>query len=81
MRVLEGKEINYSVFAKWLNRFTKKLRFSNVHGLYEELRGVIAGSSLNKPWLSLDDYMNLGVRKSLFLKNEREAVYALFEKY
>lgn len=81
MRVPEGREITYSIFAKWLLRFPKQQRVADAHQLYEEFRGVITGSALNKPWLSREDYLTLGVRQSIYLDNERGLVYALFEKY
>lgn len=81
MRVPEGREITYSIFAKWVIRFPRQQRVSDAHRLYEEFRGVITGSMIDKPWLSPEDYLNLGVRQSIYLNNERELVYTLFEKY
>lgn len=81
MRVPEGKEISYNVFSRWLLRFPKQQRVPDAHRLYEEFRGVITGSIIDKPWLSREDYMDLGVRQSIYLANERELVYTLFGKY
>ncbi|MCL4476528.1 MAG: UvrD-helicase domain-containing protein [Nitrospirae bacterium] len=81
MRVPEGREIKYNVFAKWLLRFPRQQRVADAHRLYEEFRGVITGSILDKPWLSREDYLGLGVRQSIYLNEERELVYTLFEKY
>ncbi|MCL4457458.1 MAG: PhoH family protein [Nitrospirae bacterium] len=81
MRVPEGREIKYKNFAGWLMRFPKQQRVSDAHRLYEEFRGVITGSSVDKPFLNREDYLNLGVRQSIFLNSERELVYTLFEKY
>lgn len=81
MHVPGGKEISYRVFSGWLLRFPKQQRVSDAHRLYEEFRGVITGSIIDKPWLNREDYMNLGVRQSIFLDSERELVYTLFEKY
>jgi hypothetical protein len=81
MRVPEGREISYSVFARWLLQFPRQQRVADAHRLYEEFRGVITGSIVDKPWLSREDYLNLGVRQSIYLDNERELVYTLFEKY
>lgn len=81
MRVPEGREITYSIFAKWVIRFPRQQRVADAHRLYEEFRGVITGSMIDKPWLSREDYLNLGVRQSIYLNNERELVYTLFEKY
>jgi len=81
MRVPEGKEISYKVFSGWLLRFPKQQRVSDAHRLYEEFRGVITGSIIDKPWLNREDYMDLGVRQSIYLDSERELVYTLFGKY
>jgi hypothetical protein len=81
MRVPEGREISYKVFSRWLLRFPKQQRVADAHRLYEEFRGVITGSIIDKPYLSREDYMDLGVRRSIYLDNERELVYTLFEKY
>lgn len=81
MRVPEGREISYKIFSGWLLRFPKQQRVSDAHRLYEEFRGVMTGSIIDKPWLSREDYMDLGVRQSIYLDNERELVYTLFEKY
>jgi hypothetical protein len=81
MRVPEGKEITYRAFAGWLMRIPKQLRISDAHRLYEEFRGVLTGSIVDKPWLSREEYLGLGVRQSIFLADERDMVYSLFEKY
>jgi len=81
MRVPEGREITYRIFAGWLMRFPKQQRVSDAHRLYEEFRGVITGSVVDAPWLSREKYLELGVRRSVYLANERELVYTLFEKY
>lgn len=81
MRVPEGREVTYSAFAGWLLRIPRQQRVSDAHRLYEEFRGVITGSVVDKPWLSREEYLNLGVRQSIYLDNQRELVYSLFEKY
>jgi len=81
MQVPEGKEIRYNAFAHWLLRFPRQQRVADTHRLYEEFRGVITGSIVDKPYLSRDEYLTLGVRQSIYLDNERELVYTLFEKY
>jgi hypothetical protein len=81
LRVPEGREITYSAFAGWLARFPKAQRVGDAHKLYEEFRGVITGPAVDKPYLSREDYLELGVRQSIFLAEEREQAYTLFEKY
>lgn len=81
IRVPDGKEMNYSAFAQWLGRFPRLQRVADPHGIYEEFRGVITGSTVDKPYLSREDYISLGLRQSIYLDAERELVYDLFEKY
>jgi hypothetical protein len=81
IRVPQGKEISYGPFANWLLRIPRQLRVADPHRLYEEFRGVITGSAVDKPYLSREDYLDLGVRQSVYLDTERELVYGLFEKY
>jgi hypothetical protein len=81
MRVPEGREITYRVFASWLMRFPRQQRVADAHRLYEEFRGVITGSIVDKPYLSREDYLSLGIRQSIYLDEERDLVYTLFEKY
>jgi hypothetical protein len=42
---------------------------------------VLAGSRTDVPWLSADDYLQLGVRQSIFPVEERADIHALFGKY
>lgn len=81
MLVPDGKEIRYNTFASWLYRFPRQQRVADAHRLYEEFRGVITGSVVDKPYLSREEYLNLGVKQSIYLDSERELVYTLFEKY
>ena len=81
LRVPQGREINYSIFAGWMMRFPKQQRVGDAHKLYEEFRGVITGTTIDKPYLSREEYLELGVRQSIFLADEREQAYAIFEKY
>ncbi len=81
MRVPEGRELAYSAFTRWLGRFPRQQRVPDAHRLYEEFRGVITGSVIDKPWLGRDDYLGLGVRQSIYPEAERGLVYGLFEKY
>ena len=76
-----GREITYSAFSAWLSRVPKPQRVADVHRLYEEFRGVLTGSVVDRPWLSREEYAGLGVRQSIFSADERAPIYALFEKY
>jgi ankyrin repeat protein/superfamily I DNA/RNA helicase len=69
-------EIDFEKFKD----FASRNRVKEVEKYFEEFRGVITAVS-EKSFLSKDEYLDLGIRNSLFLKNEREKVYSIFEKY
>ncbi len=81
MRVPEGREVSYRAFADWLLRIPRQQRVADAHRLYEEFRGVLTGSVVDAAWLGREEYLGLGVKQSIFLDEERELVYTLFEKY
>ena len=76
-----GKEITFRAFEGFYSRFRQTFKFKEPYKLYEEFKGVLTGSVIDKPYLSKTDYIDLGVKQSIFLKNEREKVYDLFERY
>jgi hypothetical protein len=49
--------------------------------LYEEFCGVLTGGNLKAPFLSRTDYLQLGVKQTIFLEQDRSLVYTYFEKY
>ncbi|MCX6998614.1 MAG: hypothetical protein NTV49_16405 [Kiritimatiellaeota bacterium] len=82
IHVPEGRAITFRDFATRFGRHdhqTPALR--DTHKLYEEIHGVLTGSVVDRPMLSRAEYLNLGVRQSIFLQADREAVYDVFEKY
>jgi len=81
IKIPEGKSLSFTRFQQWFSRFRQHGVLKDAHKVFEEFRGVLTGSIIDKPYLSYEDYLNLGVKKSIFLEEEREAVYALFEKY
>jgi len=81
IHVPEGKPVNFQAFQQWFSRFRQGNVLKDAHKLFEEFRGVITGPATDKSWLSRDDYRDLGVKESIFLADERDAVYDLFEKY
>lgn len=80
IRVPAGKPITFQAFQQWFSRF-RQGPLKDAHKLFEEFRGVITGPATDKSWLSREDYLNLGVKESIFLGEERDAVYDIFEKY
>jgi len=82
LSVPEGREVTRSDFEHWFNRQrinTKSIK--DAHKLFEEFRGVLTGPAIDTPYLSRHEYLNLGVRQSLFSGDLREPIYDLFERY
>ncbi len=77
----KGKEIAFKDFERWYNRYKQSVKIRESYKLFEEFKGVLTGSIVDKPYLSREDYLNLGVRQSIFLEKERIKVYDVFEKY
>ncbi|OGV73529.1 MAG: hypothetical protein A2269_03050, partial [Lentisphaerae bacterium RIFOXYA12_FULL_60_10] len=76
-----GKPMDYTAFADWFRRHCHGGPIRDSHRLFEEFNGVITGASIDRPHLSRDDYLSLGVRRSIFTGEERPAVYDLFVRY
>jgi len=81
IHVPEGKPITFQRFQQWFSRHKKGKQLNDAHKLFEEFRGVITGPATDKSWLSREDYLALGIKETIFLQEEREAVYSVFEKY
>jgi superfamily I DNA/RNA helicase len=76
-----GKEIHFKAFDQWVSKYKHSHKIKDAYKLYEEFKGVITGSIIDKPYLSQDDYLNLGIKQSVFLQEERPMIYDLFLKY
>lgn len=81
IQVPEGKPVTFQSFQQWFSRYRQGSQLKDAHKLFEEFRGVITGPATDKSWLSREDYLSLGIKESIFLQEEREAVYSIFEKY
>ena len=81
IQVPEGREATQRDFEGWYQRYRQQYKFKDAHKLFEEFKGVLTGSVTEAAYLSREDYLNLGVKQSIFLKEERKAVYDLFERY
>lgn len=53
----------------------------NAHSIYEEFKGVLTGAITDKAYLSEQDYLNLGIKQSIFSVEDRTAVYQIFQHY
>ena len=81
LRVPEGRELSFREFNQWFARYRAVSKLKDPHQVFEEFQGVITGSSTDASYLSREDYLNLGIRQSIFSASEREQVYDLFLKY
>jgi hypothetical protein len=81
VRLPPGRPMTYREFARWFGRHAASSRLKNAHQLFEEFTGVLTGFDLRRAVLPREDYLALGVRRSIFTPEERPAVYDLFVKY
>lgn len=81
LQIPSGREIAFRAFDGWFTKHRNTVKIRDSYKLYEEFKGVLTGMNVEKEYLSRADYVALGVRQSVFLADEREQVYDLFEKY
>jgi len=81
MRVIQGKELDFKNFNTWLQPRKQAFGIKDSYKLFEEFKGVITGLDITKAFLSKEDYLDLGIKQSIFLNEEREKVYEVFKKY
>ncbi len=81
IHVPEGKEMPFRKFAGWFARRRTASGLKDAHQLFEEFKGVITGPITDSPYLSREEYLELGIKQSIFSREEREGVYDLFTRY
>lgn len=81
IRIPKGREITFRDFDGWYSRYRQTYKIKDVNKLLEEFKGVITGSVVDRPFLTRKDYQGLGIKQSIFLEEEREKVYDIFERY
>ena len=81
IRVPSTRAIDFAAFSRWFARHRVASKLKDPHQLFEEIAGVIAGSSADTAWLSAEDYAGLGIRQSIYPAAERGRVHDLFLKY
>src|SRR5216683_2270111 len=81
LRVPPGREMVFRDFAQWFVRHRAASRLTDPHALFEEFQGVLTGPATDRPYLSREEYLGLGIRQSIFAEDERPHVYDLFGKY
>ncbi len=77
----EGKEADFTSFERWISRYTQSHKIKDAYSVFEEIKGVITGSTISSAFLSKEEYLALGVKQSIFVGPERESIYDLFLKY
>jgi hypothetical protein len=79
--VPKGKEVDFRSFDQWISRYRQSHKIKDSYKIFEEFKGVLTGSMIDKAYLSLNDYTSLGVKQSIFSVDERPLIYDLFSKY
>ncbi len=77
----KGKEVFFRDFDLWISRYKQTFKIKDSYKVFEEFKGVISGNNIEKAYLSKEDYLNLGIKQSVFTLEEREGIYGLFLKY
>ena len=77
----KGREVTFRDFESWIWRYKQAYKIKDTYKIFEEFKGVITGSIIDKPYLSKSEYLDLGVRQSVYSQTEREQLYELFLKY
>ncbi|MDR1680980.1 MAG: hypothetical protein LBS12_04260 [Prevotellaceae bacterium] len=80
-RIPEGQEVEFKHFDLWFGRHAQSVKINESYRVFEEFKGVITGSPVHAAWLSQKEYLELGVKQSIFSTQERERLYPLFLKY
>ena len=77
----DGREVDFNLFERWYSRYQQVVKINEPYRVFEEFKGVITGSPVHEAWLSQEEYMELGVKQSIFSLSERERLYPIFTKY
>lgn len=78
-----GQAVTEHIFSNWFAKqhLHRNYGVNDWRELFEEFTGVITGSALVVPYLSREEYQNLGIKQSIFSTEQRNGIYDLFEKY
>lgn len=76
-----GKEVGFPQFNNWFFRYAQAVKINEPYRVFEEFKGVITGSPIHTAYLTKEEYLELGVKQSIFSTAERERLYPLFLKY
>ena len=81
IHVPAGREMHFKEFSAWISRHRAVSGLKDAHQLFEEFKGVITGPASDSSYLERDAYLELGIKQSIFPREERGRVYDLFSKY
>jgi hypothetical protein len=81
IHVPEGRTLTYYDFERWFSKYSYSAKIRDSHKLFEEFNGVITGMDVGKAFLSREEYLQLGVKRSIFTGDERNGVYDIFNRY
>jgi hypothetical protein len=79
IEVPAGRAVTAGDFRAFFKRHEQTLRFTTAHQAFEEIRGVLGANAVGP--LTLEQYLERGVRQSIYAKDQRPAIHALFAKY
>jgi hypothetical protein len=76
-----GREMTMREFTAWHGRQHVPRALRDPHQVFEEFKGVLTGAVTDAACMPRDEYLGLGIKQSIFLMEDRPAVYDLFVKY
>ena len=76
-----GKEVTFRQFEAWFTRYIQTVKINEPYRVFEEFKGVITGSPVHSSYLSKKEYIELGIKQSIFSTVERQRLYPVFLKY
>lgn len=79
LRVPQGREAQWRDFSAWFERVRRNYKEFDAHQVFEEIRGVVTAQAQGV--LTAQEYVQLGVRQSIYPPEKRAQLYELFEKY
>ena len=79
LKVPNGREVRFSEFRWWFERFKSQFKFTDAHQVFEEFKGVLTSNANGV--LKPEEYLVLGVKQSIYAESERAGIYDLFLKY
>lgn len=81
IEIPKGKPVNENIFLSWFTKQKISGSIGDGRKLFEEFIGVITGSSNDRAYLTKEEYLNLGIKQSIFSQEQRHDIYDLFQRY